>query len=57
MLKDCSPERQKFPTGKSSLLSVKSFSFLLETFRYYPSNFLPDSEVQNPSASVPQFLG
>ena len=29
-------EGKKFPTGKRSLLSVKSFSFLLETFRFYP---------------------
>ena len=29
-------EGKKFPTGKRLLLSVKSFSFLLETFRYYP---------------------
>ena len=27
---------RKFPTGTLSLLSVKSFSFLLETVRYYP---------------------
>ena len=30
---------KKFPTGRRLLLSVKSFSFLLETFRYHPSNF------------------
>ena len=31
--------RKNFPTGKSLLLSVKSFAFLLETFLFYPSNF------------------
>ena len=38
-LKGGTPDRKKFPTGNRSLLSVKSFSFLLETFPFYPSNF------------------
>ena len=43
---------EKFPTGKRLLLSVKSFSFLLETFRYYPSNFLTPTPWTDRSARI-----
>ena len=44
--KSLTANREKFPAGKRSLLSVKHFSFLLETFRYYPSKFFGSIRAQ-----------